>query len=673
MKKSTVLDHLLVQSMRAALMALSVSACVSPQFGLLATDDGGTDVDAESPISDTGTPQTDARTPDTGVADANVPDANAPEANVPDANVPDTSPDVASPLSDLTVSVSGTGNVTSDDGNISCGTSSACSKSYSGSPVVTLAAAAGVGSLFTGWGGACSGTATTCTITMSSSQLVYATFNLPQTRTLNVSVDGTGGGSVSSAPAGVNCSRSLNVTTGDCTESYVAGTQVTLTASPNSSSTFQGWSGGGCSGTGACSVSLASSQTVTATFAQNQHTLSVTAAGTGNGSIASTPGGISCALTGSVAGGDCSEAYDEGTAVTLTATAGSNTTFVGWSGGGCTGTGTCSVTLSSATSVNATFKVVDRGVLAYATIMNTGSVDGSMSYNSAGSVTASKTATGTYSVTFSGLSISAANVMVTPRSAANCVLTAASGSTATIKCYSASTTPTLTDNWFHVGVFGAVTTATAGRIVGATYVKAGGGTQNSYNFGAGAVTATVDSSKYFTINFEGLSLGWNVVPHVQSMSAGVYCWASLTDASTKSTVWGACYSGAGTRVDAALSVTLTASASSAASSTFTIGGYVWADQSTSTSKYAPTYGLSLTGQPITVERVSAGSYKVALTGVLLTASSGITKVTASASDRGCVPSWSSGSDYIMVNCTNPFGSSPTTPADATFSLQYYVR
>ena len=42
---------------------------------------------------------------------------------------------------------------------------------------------------------------------------------------------------------------------------------MTLTATPASGSTFAGWSGGGCSGTGTCTVAMSADQNVTATFA----------------------------------------------------------------------------------------------------------------------------------------------------------------------------------------------------------------------------------------------------------------------------------------------------------------------------------------------------------------------------------------------------------------------
>ena len=59
--------------------------------------------------------------------------------------------------------------------------------------------------------------------------------------------------------------------------------------------------------------------------AATQYTLTVTKAGTGAGTVTSNPAGINC-------GGDCNEVYNEGTAVTLTATPDAGSTFTGWSG-----------------------------------------------------------------------------------------------------------------------------------------------------------------------------------------------------------------------------------------------------------------------------------------------------------------------------------------------------
>ena len=82
------------------------------------------------------------------------------------------------------------------------------------------------------------------------------------------------------------------------------------------------------------------------------YTLTVNRSGTGSGTV--TASGISC-------GSDCIETVNTGTSFTLSATANSGSTFAGWSGGGCSGTNTCNVTLNANTTVTASF---DQPVLA---------------------------------------------------------------------------------------------------------------------------------------------------------------------------------------------------------------------------------------------------------------------------------------------------------------------
>ena len=91
-------------------------------------------------------------------------------------------------------------------------------------------------------------------------------FNVPLTGTattqylLTVNRNGTGTGTVTSNIAGITCGV-------DCTEPYNQSTVVILTAAADPGFTFTGWSGGGCSGTGTCTVTMpASPVTVTATF-----------------------------------------------------------------------------------------------------------------------------------------------------------------------------------------------------------------------------------------------------------------------------------------------------------------------------------------------------------------------------------------------------------------------
>jgi uncharacterized repeat protein (TIGR02543 family) len=121
---------------------------------------------------------------------------------------------------------------------------------------------------------------------------------------------------------------------------------VTLAPTPAAGWVFTGWSGA-CSGTGNCTMSMTAQRSVTATFTQ---TRILTVSVTGNGTVTSKPAGINCP-------GDCTESYNTGTSVTLTATSAAGSVFSGWSGGGitCPGTGTCTVTLDQARTVTATF------------------------------------------------------------------------------------------------------------------------------------------------------------------------------------------------------------------------------------------------------------------------------------------------------------------------------
>lgn len=166
----------------------------------------------------------------------------------------------------------------------------------------------------------------------------------PANFTLSVSL--VGSGTVTSSPAAINCGA-------NCSESIPSGTSTTLTAVAASGYSFSGWSGSGiaCPGTGTCTVTMSTARTVMATFSQNQaanYTLGITLAG--SGTVTSSPAGVNCP-------GVCSESVSSGTSVTLTALAASGYSFSGWSvnGTSCPGTGTCTVTMSAARTVAATF------------------------------------------------------------------------------------------------------------------------------------------------------------------------------------------------------------------------------------------------------------------------------------------------------------------------------
>ena len=166
---------------------------------------------------------------------------------------------------------------------------------------------------------------------------------------LDVSLTGSGSGSVVSSPAGIACP-------GACSYYYVSGTEVTLSASSAPGSTFTGWSGGGCSSTeGACEVSVSEAEAVEAEFTIDTHTLEVGMDGAGAGDVNSSPAGIDeCGA----AMGNCKAVFDYGTVVSLAANPATGSTFTGWEGGGCSGTGACQVTLKADTEVTADFEKV---------------------------------------------------------------------------------------------------------------------------------------------------------------------------------------------------------------------------------------------------------------------------------------------------------------------------
>jgi uncharacterized repeat protein (TIGR03803 family) len=169
-----------------------------------------------------------------------------------------------SPLLTVSKAGNGEGAVTSSPAGIDCG--SACSARFSPGTPVTLTATASAGSTFTGWSGeGCSG-AGTCEVAMDQDRSVTATFTL-NTYPLTVSKAGTGSGTVTSNPAGIDCGST-------CSAGFNYSTVVTLSASADPGSGFTGWSGGGCAGTGECVVAMTDTRAVTATFESCTVTLS---------------------------------------------------------------------------------------------------------------------------------------------------------------------------------------------------------------------------------------------------------------------------------------------------------------------------------------------------------------------------------------------------------------
>ena len=154
---------------------------------------------------------------------------------------------------DVTISGAGSGSVASTPAGIACPAD--CTEDYADGTPVALTPTPAPGSYFAGWSGACAGTGV-CNLTMSANRAATATFGL--LRTLDVTLAGSGSGSVTSVPAGIACP-------GDCTEDYASGTPVALTATSAPGSYFVGWSGA-CSGSAGCDLTMSVDRAVTATF-----------------------------------------------------------------------------------------------------------------------------------------------------------------------------------------------------------------------------------------------------------------------------------------------------------------------------------------------------------------------------------------------------------------------
>jgi hypothetical protein len=138
-----------------------------------------------------------------------------------------------------------------------------------------------------------------------------------------------------------------------CAPEYEAGEEVEVVAHAATGSKFANWSGD-CTGAAACLLTMSAAHSVVGVFnaestPPSEFTLTISPPS--NGSI----------LCNSGAGaGNCANKYAKGTVVTLTATPASGFEFTGWTGD-CSGTGACSVTMSAAHTVGASFKAVQSG------------------------------------------------------------------------------------------------------------------------------------------------------------------------------------------------------------------------------------------------------------------------------------------------------------------------
>ena len=245
----------------------------------------------------------------------------------------------------LTAKVVGNGSITSNPDGINCGVE--CNKDYNGGTEVTLTATPASGQRFVGWTGDCSGSATTCVVTMDQARNVVATFEPIPLLPLDVAIIGSG--NVQSTPTGVSCP-------GTCNKDWEENTKVTLVAKPSAGWVFQGWTGDCTNVTGNCVVTMSQARSVVAVFGQVSPTrsflLRTRIVGRGQGRVKSSPRGVNCIFA-------CSKLYQEGQLVRLTQHPKRGYYFVRWSGS-CHGRGRCLVRMNRTRTVYAFYRRIPK-------------------------------------------------------------------------------------------------------------------------------------------------------------------------------------------------------------------------------------------------------------------------------------------------------------------------
>ena len=272
-----------------------------------------------------------------------------------------TPPVVVAPLS--LYQLDGNGQLISTPNSLSATCSGGAPSCTQGS-VAQLAAGAASGWHFADWSGACTGFNSSCAVSMEGPRQAYATFvNDDPGIALNVTPTGTGTGGVASGWLSVLDKASVGGSNLPWQESLPRNSQVMLYPTPASDSVFSGWSGGGCSGTGSCTVNLSGPQSISAAFTQKPVlTLQLVVTGGGgsgpaivaNGS--STPfvcSNICVPTSGSSCTTTCSKAFLPNETVPIGAIATGSWTFGSWSGD-CSGA-SCLLTMSGNHTVTGSF------------------------------------------------------------------------------------------------------------------------------------------------------------------------------------------------------------------------------------------------------------------------------------------------------------------------------
>ncbi|MBS0395341.1 MAG: VCBS repeat-containing protein, partial [Proteobacteria bacterium] len=239
---------------------------------------------------------------------------------------------------------SGSARLTSSPAGIDCGAT--CSAGFAPGTAVTLSATPANDTYVADWGApGCLNYLPTCTVTLTADTAITVT--LAKKPTVALTLVGNGWAQVVWMPMGATSVQTLVKCTASCTVPVDPGVSVELDASAASGWSLTGFSGDCTSTLSPCYLYSDASKSVTVTFTGNPR-VDVTVSGNGHGTVTSSDGLLACPST-------CTDPVPSGHTVTLTAAADATSRFAGWSGA-CGGSAVaCTLTITGATSVGASF------------------------------------------------------------------------------------------------------------------------------------------------------------------------------------------------------------------------------------------------------------------------------------------------------------------------------
>lgn len=212
------------------------------------------------------------------------------------------------------------------------------------------------------WSGCDSATATECFVVMDRNRVVAARWVRGQSAISVFPIRTAGSGRIVSDPAVIDCQLPPLPRTpdqgaiGTCTGTASFSEPFTLTAIPDSGSTFVGWGPAHACGTAVtCTMDLYRTGDVVVHPAFVGPALVIVGNGDGTGTVSAQT--VDCTTTAGVTSGDCEGDFNLGVDVTLTAAAAAGSVFTGWGGTGvsCSGTAPCVIRTGLAPRVTASF------------------------------------------------------------------------------------------------------------------------------------------------------------------------------------------------------------------------------------------------------------------------------------------------------------------------------